>query len=102
MGYSLRVPGWRITEWLIWDGTSLSARWDLPPNATELYAHPNATSIAQQVGIAGDPFASELVNVAGDPMHAQLLITLQAQLREAFTGKGGGQGVADGGAKPPR
>ena len=27
MGYSLRVPGYRYTEWRKWNGTTLTADW---------------------------------------------------------------------------
>lgn len=39
MGYSIRTEQWRFTEWRLWDGKALKARWDLPANATELYDH---------------------------------------------------------------
>jgi arylsulfatase A-like enzyme len=79
MGYSLRTVTWRVTEWRVWNGATLSARWDLPPNATELYFH------GQDPLKSGvDPFATETENVAGDPKYQTLLTKLRRQLRRAF------------------
>jgi len=38
MGYTLRTPQWRYTEWLKWNGTSLAADWD-ESVGVELYSH---------------------------------------------------------------
>ena len=37
MGYSVRVDGWRYTEWYPWDQDKLVARFDEPVYARELY-----------------------------------------------------------------
>ena len=75
MGYSLRTPDYRITEWRIWDGAQLKGRWDLPPNATELYDHTRPSD---------DVMATELVNIAHDPAMAAQLARLRTLLREKF------------------
>lgn len=38
MGFTLRTPEWRYTEWVEWNGTSLSPIWDRSVG-TELYPH---------------------------------------------------------------
>lgn len=38
MGYSLRVDGWRYTEWATWDGANLRPIWDKLVGV-ELYSH---------------------------------------------------------------
>ena len=77
MGYSLRTAGYRITEYRVWDGAKLEGRWDLPPNATELYDHtkddPN-----------GDVMATEADNVAAVPAMASVLAAMSAKLRQRF------------------
>jgi hypothetical protein len=91
MGYSLRTDEYRITEYRQWDGGGLHGRWDLPPNATELYHHPAPAAAAERKGADGssslsaDPFASESVNLAGRPDMAPVLARLRAQLRQRFT-----------------
>lgn len=69
------TASFRITEWRAWDGAKLEGRWDLPPNATELYDHSHPSA---------DVMASELENVAAEPGMAEELRTLRAQLRERF------------------
>lgn len=75
MGYSVRTTEWRFTEWRMWDGVTLQARWDLPANATELYDHRTPSA---------DIFSTETVNLAADPKYEPIRKMLQAQLREAF------------------
>jgi arylsulfatase A-like enzyme len=88
MGYSIRTAEWRLTEWRTWDGAALKGRWDLPPNATELYDHRGAgasvSASAAAESAAADPFATELANVAAAPANAAILKTLRAQLHETF------------------
>lgn len=76
MGYSLRTPDYRITEWRMWDGAKLEGRWDVPPNATELYDHS---------GTSGDVMATELVNIVDDPAIGSQLARLRMMLRQKFT-----------------
>lgn len=88
MGYSIRTPTWRITEWRDWDGVALAGKWDGVANATELYYHGSAGSSSSSSGNgngAVDPFASELANVVSNPAHAAILATLRAQLKNTFT-----------------
>lgn len=75
MGYSIRTREWRFTEWRLWDGVALRARWDLPANATELYDHRTP---------GADIFSTETVNLAADPKYKSIVKMLQPQLREAF------------------
>jgi hypothetical protein len=76
MGYSIRTPEYRLTEWRMWDGARLEGRWDLPPNATELYDH---------TLLSNDVMATELVNVADDPAMGSQLARLRVLLRQKFT-----------------
>lgn len=75
MGYAMRTDRYRYTEWRTWNGTSMSADWDAPPYAQELYDH---------VGDDGpwtDPNRFETKNeVAEAP--PTLVAALAAQLRE--------------------
>ena len=75
MGYSIRTADFRLTEWRAWDGAKLEGRWDLPPNATELYDHTTASA---------DVFASELTNIAAEPSMSAVLAKMRALLRERF------------------
>ena len=92
---------WRLTEWRQWDGRKLTARWDIAPNATELYSHcANAsgqahakrsgmstgtgTHMQQQAGLFVDPFDTETANLAGDPTMSGVLAELRPKLRAAF------------------
>jgi len=76
MGYSVRSADYRYTEWRAWDGAKLVGRFDLPPNATELYDH-RATPFL-------NAFGKELVNVVVDPKYASAAKEMAAQLRAAF------------------
>merc|ERR1712190_293563 len=42
MGFSLRTPEWRYTEWVEWNGTSLQPLWNRPVGI-ELYPHKSDT-----------------------------------------------------------
>ena len=75
MGYSIRTADFRLTEWRAWDGAKLEGRWDLPPNATELYDHTTASA---------DVFASELTNIAAEPSMSAVLAKMRTLLRERF------------------
>ena len=57
MGYSMRTPTWRYTEWVEWDGTNLRPRWDALVGA-ELYDH------AHDDGTEGTMDAVEFENLA--------------------------------------
>lgn len=39
MGYSVRVPDWRYTAWMWWDGSKLAGDFTRPAAGVELYAH---------------------------------------------------------------
>jgi iduronate 2-sulfatase len=77
MGLSLRVAGWRYTEWLKWNGSSLSPHLDSIPVGVELYNHTADT------GLTFDgPW--EQFNLAGDPGVANIQSALAAQLRQVY------------------
>lgn len=77
MGVSLRTSLWRYTEWLPWNATSLSPRFDAPPIGVELYNHS---------GDDGSTFDGdfEWVNLASDPALGGVAAELAAQLRVAY------------------
>ncbi|GMI33453.1 hypothetical protein TeGR_g4650, partial [Tetraparma gracilis] len=81
MGYSLRVEGWRYTEWATFDGAAAggrgSADWAAPLHGVELYDH--------STGDVNDFDAHENVNVAGHPENKELVASLSKQLREIVT-----------------
>eukprot|EP01065_Artemidia_motanka_P017535 TRINITY_DN2098_c0_g1_i1.p1 TRINITY_DN2098_c0_g1~~TRINITY_DN2098_c0_g1_i1.p1 ORF type:complete len:645 (+),score=198.09 TRINITY_DN2098_c0_g1_i1:62-1936(+) len=81
MGYSLRSPEWRYTEWAVWDGAKLKPKWGTMPNATELYDHRGDTGKGVTVF---DDFENE--NLAFKPEHAGTVSQLSKQLR-AFYGE---------------
>ena len=63
MGYSLRTPRWRYTEWRVWNG--LVADWSASGlNATELYDHAGDDTAAPNQGTGFDLFENR--NVAAD------------------------------------
>jgi len=77
IGISLRVPDWRYTEWLKWNGTALSPQFDDKPIGVELYTH------------AGDDGSSfdgpyEVYNLAGLSQYAQIQAQLAAMLRQVY------------------
>ena len=81
MGYSVRTPQFRLTEWALCNVTSGRPRWDAP-NATlaslELYAHPGGEA-------ESDDFdASEPKNLAYNPEQADTVARLRALLRKGF------------------
>jgi len=71
------TSGWVVCPCRIWDGANLVGRFDLAPNATELYDH-------RGVNITKVPFDSELANNAHSPSYAGALAELQDMLRSAF------------------
>jgi hypothetical protein len=82
MGYSVRTPDWRYTEWEIWDGVKLAANWSAPPAARELYDHRNET--AYPTDFDSD---SETVNLAGDAAYAGVIAELSGLIRAQFMPK---------------
>ena len=71
MGYSLRVQGWRYTEWAKWNGTALRPIWSTLAGR-ELYEHSAAI---------GDCFdCNENQNLAELPAHRAVVAKLSAQL----------------------
>ena len=83
MGMSIRVDGWRLTQWVLWNQTSLRPMWAQPNGssgvmATELYDH-RATR-----DYPTDFNQDENVNVANLTQHAALVDTLSAKLRGQF------------------
>jgi len=78
MGMSIRTESWRLTQWVRWNQSSLSAEWDAV-EATELYDHRNTTLFPVR-------FDLETVNVATVPEVQDVVRNLSAQLRAAFGG----------------
>ena len=78
MGYTVRVPGWRLTEWFHWDGNACVARFDGPNLGLELYAHD------RQPPFPLDFDASENDNVAEDAAYAGIVAELRKKLRQRF------------------
>jgi iduronate 2-sulfatase len=85
MGVSIRVPGWRFTQWLGFDygngtGGAAGPIWgDL--RGEELYDH-RADDAGGGAADRNQNFdASELVDVAGDPLFAEVKQQLAAKLR---------------------
>eukprot|EP00754_Rhynchopus_humris_P038177 Rhum_TRINITY_DN20841_c0_g1::Rhum_TRINITY_DN20841_c0_g1_i1::g.172213::m.172213/K01136/IDS; iduronate 2-sulfatase len=70
MGYSVRVPDYRYTVWLHWDGAKLVGDFARRPIAEELYLHLHDTE--------NDFDAFENINRASDPAHAATVATLYA------------------------
>ena len=77
MGYSVRTAEWRLTMWVVWDGTRLAPIWS-NVTATELYDHRGAAPYPT------DFDASENANVAAAPEHANVVASLQQKLRKRF------------------
>ena len=78
MGYSVRTPQWRYTQWLAWDAAALAPRWD-GAFEEELYAH------AGDDGTSLEAWENENLAAANPAVATQL----RAQLR-AFFGKAAG------------
>lgn len=81
MGYSIRTEdGWRYTEWVAWNGTSLAPIWS-NVTARELYDHRNET-----VYPVDFDDASETKNVVADKANAAVVESLSQALRAQFGG----------------
>jgi iduronate 2-sulfatase len=78
MGFSIRTPAWRFTQWVAWDGARLQPNW-AQVNATELYTHACDTPLCDN-----DFDAYDKVNVVADPSHASTVAALEAQLRRHY------------------
>lgn len=83
MGMSIRVDGWRLTQWVLWNQTSLRPMWAQPNGssgvvATELYDH-RATR-----DYPTDFNQDENVNVANLTQHAALINALSTRLQRQF------------------
>ena len=94
MGYSLRIDGWRYTEWAAYDGTFAGGKgrvdWSQPLHGTELYDHPDGgTGGASGVN---DFDAHENENLAAKPEHAALVARLSATLRAIVANSTGSHG----------
>eukprot|EP00035_Acanthoeca_spectabilis_P010426 m.184831 g.184831 ORF g.184831 m.184831 type:complete len:217 (-) comp15018_c0_seq11:2020-2670(-) len=76
MGMSIRTEDWRLTQWALWNGTSLSPIWNKIV-ATELYDHRNSTLYPVN-------FELETVNVASVPGMQSIVSVLSSKLRSAF------------------
>lgn len=76
MGMSIRTEDWRLTQWALWNGTSLSPIWNKIV-ATELYDHRNSTLYPVN-------FELETVNVASVPGMQSIVSVLSTKLRSAF------------------
>merc|ERR1712059_125192 len=76
MGYTMRTDRYRYTEWVQWNGATLSPEWS-QLRARELYDH------KEDLGPWTDPDGFENVNLANssDP---GLVAELSAQLHRAF------------------
>ena len=81
MGYTVRTPEWRFTEWFSWDGAACVAEWDKPSRGVELYNHTGHTD-------PGDFDNFENLNeAAGNPdTVAQMRALLLARFKTAGTG----------------
>ena len=74
MGYTVRSPSWRFTEWYAWNQTSLCPiRADNAP--MELYDHRNDTALF-------DPDVAEYRNVARAKENLEVVSRLRQALRE--------------------
>ena len=80
MGLSVRVVGWRLTQWYPWDKARGAARFGVAPTRVpvELYAHPVDDTEA------ADLDATENQNLAGVPAHAAVQRALQRRLLDHF------------------
>eukprot|EP01052_Picozoa_sp_SAG31_P006796 SAG31_NODE_317_length_17813_cov_5.788585_3_plen_170_part_00 len=70
MGLSVRVPEWRYTAWMWWDGSKLKSDFSRAPAGVELYAHKGDTEADF------DLFENE--NVAAEPQNKEVLAQLHA------------------------
>ena len=79
MGYTVRQPGWRYTEWVAFDNTTGKGNWSNVVGV-ELYTHdllaPNQPPPCT--------FGTEVVNVAQENQYQAVRQRLAAQLRTHF------------------
>jgi hypothetical protein len=73
----VRVPDWRYTAWMYWNGTLLLPDFSREPAGIELYAHGGDEESDF------DMFENE--NVASDPAHAAVLEKLHAMAVEQWS-----------------
>jgi len=90
MGYSVRVDGWRYTEWFHWNQTSLTVEWG-PQGfyAAELYDHRAADAAAQSnpaiTGSDYDVNTAEVLNVVDDKeLSREVVPRLSHLIRQQF------------------
>ena len=72
MGYSVRVPEWRYTEWVRFDNLTGVPDWGARVGR-ELYA--------ETTGDLSCAFGHDYANVAEDPEHADVVVQLSRMLR---------------------
>lgn len=77
MGLSVRVPDWRYTAWMWWDGKKLKADFSKDPAGVELYAHTGDTEADF------DLFENE--NVAGDAANKAAVAQLHAMVTKQWS-----------------
>ena len=77
VGYTIRVAGWRYTQWVKFDSNSTTPLWDEVVDH-ELYPHSTEPERCE--------FGFEHVNVVSDPAHAQTVKELAAGLRAGWKG----------------
>ena len=77
MGYSVRVDGWRYTEWYPWIGDTLAANWTAL-YASELYDWRGANN----ANLDYDLYENE--NVAGEAEFEGVVVELRALLQGQF------------------
>ena len=76
MGYTMRTERYRYTEWVAWNGSSLSPDWN-NVTARELYDHKNDT------GAWTNPDQFENVNLV-NVVNTSLVNELSNKLRKSF------------------
>ena len=90
MGYSVRTPRWRYTEWAKWDGQALRPVWFAsPPHPSalaELYDHAGGDTATGPA--IWDDFENENVVAANE----EVAVQLSRQLRAFYQGVRGARG----------
>jgi iduronate 2-sulfatase len=81
MGYTLRTPEWRFTEWYDWDRKNCVAQWAAPAHATELYSHAGHTDPGDF-----DNYENENVADANPTVVSSLRTSLWARYKTKGTG----------------
>eukprot|EP00041_Stephanoeca_diplocostata_P036092 m.1300332 g.1300332 ORF g.1300332 m.1300332 type:complete len:148 (-) comp24802_c1_seq18:2275-2718(-) len=79
MGYTLRLDAWRYTEFVEWDGDTLTPQWDRV-HSRELYYHGNDTSVGPDNWELADFY--EDVNLV-TTVNSSFLSVLSQKLRAA-------------------